>query len=169
MNVPATDGAGLHERRGVTLAGMRTIVLIIALVLLAIFAVLNTNALMFPHTLSLGFVTYRGVPMGLILLIVATLLTLVFYFWAGITGLRAQADSAKLLRDMEALRVSLDQQEGSRFAQLQTHLDERFRVLEAARGGSGDVSALTGRVDALQKDMNLQLAQMDDYLKSKLG
>ncbi|MBX8465997.1 MULTISPECIES: hypothetical protein [unclassified Deinococcus] len=148
---------------------MRTIVLIIALVLLAIFAVLNTNALMFPHTLSLGFVTYRGVPMGLILLVVATLLTLVFYFWAGITGLRAQADSAKLLRDMEALRVSLDQQEGSRFAQLQTHLDERFRVLEAARGGSGDVSALTGRVDALQKDMNLQLAQMDDYLKSKLG
>lgn len=148
---------------------MRTIVLIIALVLLAIFAVLNTNALMFPHTLSLGFVTYRGVPMGLILLIVATLLTLVFYFWAGITGLRAQADSAKLLRDMEALRVSLDQQEGSRFAQLQTHLDERFRVLEAARGGSGDISALTGRVDALQKDMNLQLAQMDDYLKSKLG
>lgn len=148
---------------------MRTIVLIIALVLLAIFAVLNTNALMFPHTLSLGFVTYRGVPMGLILLVVATLLTLVFYFWAGITGLRAQADSAKLLRDMEALRVSLDQQEGSRFAQLQTHLDERFRVLEAARGGSGDISALTGRVDALQKDMNLQLAQMDDYLKSKLG
>jgi hypothetical protein len=108
--------------------------------------------------------------LGLILLIVATLLTLVFYFWAGITGLRAQADSAKLLRDMEALRVSLDQQEGSRFAQLQTHLDERFRVLEAARGGAGaDVSALTGRVDALQKDVNLQLAQMDDYLKSKLG
>ncbi|GAA0522913.1 LapA family protein [Deinococcus depolymerans] len=147
---------------------MRTIVLIIALALLAIFAMLNTNALMFPHTLSLGFATYRGVPMGLILLIVATLLTLVFYFWAGITGLRAQADSAKLLRDMEALRVSLDQQEGSRFAQLQTYLDERFRALEAARGAGADVPALTARVDALQQDLNLQLAQMDDYLKSKL-
>ncbi|NTY01160.1 LapA family protein [Deinococcus sp. JMULE3] len=147
---------------------MRTVVLIVVLVLLGLFAVLNTNALMFPHTLSLGFVTYTGVPMGLILLIVATLLSLVFYFWAGITGLRAQADSAKLLRDMEALRVSLDQQEGSRFAQLQTHLDERFRVLGQGSGGA-DVAALTARVDALQRDLNVQLAQMDDYLKTKLG
>ncbi len=147
---------------------MRTVVLIVVLVLLGLFAVLNTNALMFPHTLSLGFVTYTGVPMGLILLIVATLLTLVFYFWAGITGLRAQADSAKLLRDMEALRTSLDQQEGSRFAQLQTHLDERFRVLGQGSGGA-DVAALNARVDALQRDLNVQLAQMDDYLKAKLG
>ncbi|GAA5436374.1 LapA family protein [Deinococcus aquaticus] len=149
---------------------MRTTVLIIMLALLAIFAMLNTNSLMFPHTLSLGFVTYRQVPIGLILLIVAAVCTLLFYFWAGITGLRAQADSAKLLRDMEALRVSLDQQEGNRFALLQSHMDERFGVLEGARGGAGaDVSALASRVDALQKDMNLQLAQMDDYLKSKLG
>ncbi|WP_189073422.1 LapA family protein [Deinococcus sedimenti] len=147
---------------------MRTVVLIVVLVLLGLFAVLNTNALMFPHTLGLGFVTYTGVPMGLILLIVAALLALLFYFWAGITGLRAQADSAKLLRDMEALRVSLDQQEGSRFAQLQTHLDERLKVLGQG-SGSGEVAALSARVDALQRDLNVQLAQMDDYLKSKLG
>ena len=83
-------------------------------------------------------------------------------------ALRAQADSAKLLRDMEALRTSLDQQEGSRFAQLQTHLDERFRVLGQGSGGA-DVAALSARVDALQRDLNVQLAQMDDYLKTKLG
>lgn len=147
---------------------MRTVVLIVVLVLLGLFAVLNTNALMYPHTLSLGFVTYTGVPMGLILLILATALSLVFYFWAGITGLRAQADSAKLLRDMEGLRVSLDQQEGSRFALLQTHIDERFRTLGQG-AAQPELEALRERVDALQRDMNLQLAQLDDYLKSKLG
>ncbi|PTA67743.1 hypothetical protein [Deinococcus arcticus] len=148
---------------------MRTAVLIALLVLLGLFAVLNTNALMYPHTLSLGFVTYRGVPMGLVLLVLATLMTLLFYFWAGLTGLRAQADSARLLRDMEALRVSLDSQEGSRFAQLQEHLDRRLQALEAGSGQSSEVAALSARVDALGRDMNLQLAQLDDYLKTRLG
>lgn len=147
---------------------MRTVVLIVVLVLLALFALLNTNALMFPHTLSLGFVTYRGVPMGLILLILGTLLALVFYFWAGLSGLRAQADSARLLRDMEGLRVSLDSKEGSRFAQLQTHIDERLNALPSS-APSADLSGLNARIDALQRDVNLQLAQLDDYLKSKLG
>ena len=147
---------------------MRTVVLIVVLVLLALFALLNTNALMFPHTLSLGFVTYSRVPMGLILLILGTLLTLVFYFWAGLSGLRAQADSARLLRDMEGLRVSLDSKEGSRFAQLQTHIDERLNALPSS-AGSSDLGGVNARIDALQRDVNLQLAQLDDYLKGKLG
>ncbi|THF86201.1 LapA family protein [Deinococcus sp. KSM4-11] len=147
---------------------MRTVVLIVVLVLLALFALLNTNSLMFPHTISLGFVTYTKVPMGLLLLILGTLLTLVFYFWAGISGLRAQADSARLLRDMEQLRVSLDSKEGSRFALLQTHIDERLNALPAASGTS-ELSAVNARIDALQRDVNLQLAQLDDYLKGKLG
>lgn len=145
---------------------MRTAVLIVLLVIMAIFALLNTNSLMFPHTVSLGFVTYRGLPLGLILLITATLMTLLFYFWAGIAGLRAQADSAKLLRDLEGLRASLDSQEGSRFAQLQTHLDQRLSALPSS---APDLGAVNARIDALQRDVNLQLAQLDDYLKRKLG
>ncbi len=150
---------------------MRTIVLLGILVLLAIFAALNRHSLMFPHTISLGFVTYTQVPMGLILLILAVLLTLLFYFWAGISNLRAQADSAKLLRDLDSLRVSLDSQEGSRFAQLQTHLDNRLNVLsdKKALPSSEDLSAVQARIDHMQNDLNLQLAQMDDYLKAKLG
>lgn len=150
---------------------MRTVVLIIIVVLAVIFAVLNRHALMFGHTLNLGFVTYTGVPLGLILLLTGLLLALIFYFWAGVAGLRAQADSARLLRDMEALRLSLDSQEGSRFAQLQTHIDERFRVLETGAGtaGGADLAATNARIDALQRDLNVQLAQIDDYLKRRLG
>ncbi|SMB89050.1 hypothetical protein [Deinococcus hopiensis] len=150
---------------------MRTALLIVILVLGGLFAFLNRHALMFPHTLNLGFVTYTAVPLGLILLVAAGILALIFYFWAGVSSLRAQADTARLLRDMETLRVSLDSQEGSRFAQLQTHLDERFRVLGSGtpdRSGE-EVAALTARIDALQRDMNVQLAQIDDYLKRRLG
>lgn len=153
---------------------MRTIVLAVIVVLAVIFAILNRNALLFPHTLSLGFVTYREVPLGLILLLTGLGLALIFYFWAGVSRLRAQADSARLLRDMEALRTSLDNQEGSRFAQLQGYLDQRFQALgtgDAAAQGETvgqQLAATNARLDALERNLNVQLAQIDDYLKRRL-
>jgi len=152
---------------------MRTIVLIIIVVLAAVFAVINRNALMFGHTLNLGFVTYTGVPLGLILLLTGLALALLFYLWGNVDRLRAQADSARLLRDMEALRINLDSQEGSRFAQLQDYIDERFETLgqsvsRPALPAPG-LEATNARIDALQRDLNVQLAQIDDYLKRRLG
>lgn len=160
--------------------GLRLGVLLLFLVLLGVLAALNTDFLTYPHTLYLGFATYRNMPMGLLLLVLMLIPVLVFYFWAGLTRLRAEADSAKLLRDMEQLRASLDAQEGSRFAQLQSHLDQRLSALEksalesrALPAGNGnaqaELTALRQRVDALQDDLGLQLAQMDDYLKRRLG
>ncbi|GAA5502988.1 hypothetical protein Dxin01_02736 [Deinococcus xinjiangensis] len=153
---------------------MRIVVLIIFLVLIGLLAALNHTFLTYPHTLDLGFARYDNVPMGLLLLSVMLIPLLVFYFWAGVTKLRAEADSAKLLRDMDALRSSLDSQEASRFAQLQSNLDQRFGELQSQSralpsSGSSEVAALAGKIDALQRDLNLQLDQMDDYLKRKLG
>lgn len=152
---------------------MRTVVLLLIVVLAAIFAVLNRHALMFGHTLNLGFVTYRGVPLGLILLLFGLLLAGLFFLWANVERLRGQADSARLLRDMEALRANIDAQEGSRFAQLQAYIDERFETLgqSVSRPAlpSSELAEVSARLDALQRDLNLQLAQMDDYLKRRLG
>ncbi len=163
---------------------MRLIVLLVFLVLIGLLAALNHTFLTYPHTLDLGFTRYEGVPMGLMLLTLMLIPLLVFYFWAGVTKLRAEADSAKLLRDMDALRTSLDSQEASRFAQLQANLDQRFAELHSVQqsvqsagqtralpggGTSAEVVALANKIDSLQRDLNLQLDQMDDYLKRKLG
>lgn len=147
---------------------MRTIVLIAGLVLLLIFAVLNFGALMAPQPMNLVFIQYVAAPIGLLMLLVAVFAALLFYFWAGISNLRAQADTAKLLRDMEGLRVSLDSQEGSRFADLRSHLDTRMNALGTGETGH-ELRVVNARIDSLQQDMNLQLAQLDDYLKTKLG
>lgn len=153
---------------------MRLIVMIIFLVLLGILAAMNTNFLTYPHTLHLGFATYENMPMGLLLLAIMLIPMLVFYFWASISKLRAEADSAKLLRDMEALRTSLDSQESSRFQQLQAHLDRQFteinnRALPGSSGSAAEVASLAAKLDAMKRDLDLQLDQMDDYLKRKLG
>ncbi len=147
---------------------MRTIVLVAGLVLLLIFAVLNFGSLMALQPMNLGFIQYVTAPIGLIMLLTAIFAALLFYFWAGISNLRAQADTAKLLRDMETLRVSLDSQEGSRFAELRSHLDSRLNALGTGETGS-ELRAVHGRIDELQRDLNLQLAQLDDYLKTRLG
>ena len=147
---------------------MRTIVLIAGLFLLLIFAVLNFSSLMALQPMNLGFVQYVTAPIGLIMLLTTIFAALLFYFWAGISNLRAQADSAKLLRDMEGLRTSLDSQEGSRFAELRSHLDTRLNAPGTGDSGA-DLRAVNTRIDELQRDMNLQLAQLDDYLKDRLG
>ena len=157
--------------------GLRLGVLLLFLILLAVLAVLNRTFLTYPHTLYLGFATYQKLPLGLFLLLLMLLPVFVFYFWAGLTRLRADADSARLLRDMEHLRTSLDAQEGSRFAQLQTHLDQRLGVLEqqnqngavSPASQQAELTALRHRVDALQDDLGRQIAQLDDYLKRRLG
>ena len=85
---------------------------------------------------------------------------------------RLEVTPRTVLRDMEALRANLDAQEGSRFAQLQAYIDERFETLgqSVSRPAlpSADLAETNARLDALQRDLNLQLAQMDDYLKRRL-
>lgn len=152
---------------------MRMIVMIIFLVLLGLLAILNRHFLTYPHTLNLGFAEYKDMPVGLMLLAASLIPMLVFYFWASVTKLRAQADTAKLLRDMESLRTSLDSQEGSRFQQLQAHLDRQFAELQTqalpSSGSASEVASLAAKMDAMKRDLDLQLDQMDDYLKRKLG
>ena len=156
---------------------MRMIVMIIFLVLLGLLAILNRHFLTYPHTLNLGFAEYKDMPVGLMLLAASLIPMLVFYFWASVTKLRAQADTAKLLRDMESLRTSLDSQEGSRFQQLQAHLDRQFADMQnheanhilPSSGSSSEVASLAAKLDAMKRDLDLQLDQMDDYLKRKLG
>ncbi len=154
--------------QGVKLTDMRTIVLIAGLLLLLIFAALNFSSLMALTPMNLGFVQYVTAPIGLIMLLTAIFAALLFYFWAGISNLRAQADSAKLLRDMENLRLSLDSQEGSRFAELRSHLDTRLNALGTS-STEAELRAVHSRIDEMQRDVNLQLAALDDYLKSRLG
>jgi len=148
--------------------------------LLAILAVLtivllipaeNRNTLTAPHSLSLpGLGVSRGVPVGAYLLIGWLVTAVIFALVNTFSRLRREADSARILRDMESLRSNLDKAEGSRFAELQAYLERRLGEIQsqvtAHQSGS---AATTARLDTLSNELSADLGQMDSYLKRKLG
>lgn len=145
---------------------LNVVVLVIVLAVLVVFAGFNLNGLLFPHTVYLGTAS-ASLPLGLLLLVFAAIVALLFYMLAAYADLRARADSARTLREMEALRVSLDQQEGSRFAQLQGYLQERFAALESNVGGDL-ASQLSARVDRVRDELAADIGQLDDLLRRRL-
>ncbi|WP_027481425.1 hypothetical protein [Deinococcus pimensis] len=145
-----------------------TVVLIVVLAALVAFGAFNFDSLMFPHTTSLfGFGPYRA-PLGMILLVTAGALALLFSLLTSLADLRAKADSARLLREMQTLRANLDAQEGTRFAQLQTYLEEQFGTLRASSPAAlGDT--VSARVDRVRDELSADIGQLEDYLRRRLG
>lgn len=150
---------------------MRLIVLIVVLALHGLFAVFNSTALMYPQDINLVFAQYTG-PLGLLLLGTSALLWLLSYLWLSLSTLRREAESARLLRDLDSLRQSLDSQEASRFAQLQAIMDNRFKGLEERL----DAPALPAAVSLTKEEshpasgaLERELAELSAYLHRKLG
>lgn len=149
---------------------MRLIVLIVVLALHGLFAVFNSTALMYPQDINLVFAQYTG-PLGLLLLGTSALLWLISYLWLSLSTLRREAESARLLRDLDSVRQSLDSQEASRFAQLQAIMDSHFSVLEERL----DAPALPAVSLSKQENSNQEsalareVAELSAYLHRKLG
>ena len=149
-------------------------------VLLAILAVLtivflipgeNRNTLTAPHTLSVpGLGVSQNVPVGTYLLIGWLLTALLFALVNTFSRLRREADSARILRDMESLRANLDKAEGSRFAELQTYLDRKLGEIQSQVTQQSSAAALPStRLDTLRNELAADIGQLDNYLKRKLG
>ncbi|MGI8747530.1 MAG: LapA family protein [Deinococcus sp.] len=154
---------------------VNTLLLALLALLLIVFIVPadNRNTLTAPHTVVIpGLGTHQGVPFGLYALLGWLLTALVYTLLNTFTRLRNQADSARLLREMESLRTNLDRAEGSRFAELQTYLERRLGELQtqvSAQSQNTGVAGLQTRVDTLGNELSADIGQLEDYLRRKLG
>jgi hypothetical protein len=152
---------------------LNTLLLAILAVLTIIFLIPaeNRNTLTAPHTLSIpGLGVSQNVPVGAYLLIGWLFTAVLFALVNTFSRLRRDADSARILRDMENLRANLDKAEGSRFAELQTYLERRLNDIQTQV--TAQVSTVDGhnaRVDTVRNELAADIGQLDNYLKRKLG
>ena len=148
---------------------MPLIILIVVLVLHLVFGILNRGALTTTQDINFGFGLYTG-PLGLNLLITSALISLLAYLLYSFSALRRDAGTAKLLRDLDSVRQSLDTQEASRFAQLQASLDKRFAGLDTqlTQGRALPAGGVSLSKDA-SAEISQELAALQAYLRRKLG
>ncbi|MEJ5988919.1 hypothetical protein WG902_02885 [Ramlibacter sp. PS3R-8] len=144
----------------------RSIVLIVAILLVAAFAALNWGEMVNPTDLSFGLFVTKA-PLGLILLGLLAI-TLVL-FLASTAAMRTQSliESRQHHKTLEAQRDLADKAEASRFVDLRQHMDTQLRELRE-RDAISAAEAEKARMEA-QREIRTQLEQINRTLSARLN
>jgi uncharacterized integral membrane protein len=143
----------------------RTLILVVLLAALALFAAINWQAFVAPTPLSL-IVTQVQAPLGVILLgftvaIATAFLIFIVYMQASVVlELRRQA------RALEAQRELADSAEASRFTELREYL---ARELSSLRTGTQPGNELQLKLDQLQRDLREEIHTAGNTLAAYIG
>jgi hypothetical protein len=144
----------------------RSIVLIVAILLVAAFAALNWGEMVRPTALSFGlFVTEA--PLGAILL--ALLAVTLVLFLASTAAMRTQSliEYRQHHKTLEAQRELADKAEASRFVDLRQHMDTQLREMRE-RDTISASEFEKSRTEA-QREIRTQLEQINRTLAARLN
>ena len=98
---------------------LRSLLIIVVLGVLVVFAAINWSAFVTPTALSVGFTTMEA-PLGLILLGIAASLTLLFLIYVVYLQSSTLMESRRYGRELQAQREVAERAEASRFTHLQS-------------------------------------------------
>jgi len=134
---------------------IRTILVVIGVVLIALFAALNWSAFMAATTLDLVFVRIEA-PLGVIMLglLAAVILMFAAYmaFWQGNVLLEMRRHA----KELQAQRALAEQAENSRLTQLQETV-------------AADTARLAGRIDELREGLRTEMREGVNSLAAMIG
>ena len=145
---------------------LRTLLIVIVLGLLAIFALFNWSAFMSATTLSFGVGTVEA-PLGLILLAIVALITLLFLIYIVFLQSSSLLEGRRQARELQSQRELADRAEESRFQQLHSAVETQLTTLDT-QTKEAKAEILT-RLDALERDMRLAIEQSGNTLAAYLG
>jgi uncharacterized integral membrane protein len=143
----------------------RTLMLLLLLALLVLFAAINWQAFVAPTTLSL-IVTQFQAPLGVIMLgfttaIVAAFLVYIVYMQTGVVlELRRQA------RALDAQRELADRAEASRFTELREYLSRELKLL---RGEGQPGNDLQLKLDQVQRELREEIHATGNTIAAYIG
>src|SRR5207244_8343615 len=107
---------------------LRSILLLVVVGMIALFAALNWEAFTAPTTLRLGFGTAE-VPLGLVMLGVTVLLTLLFLVFVTYLQTSVLLEGRRHAREFGAQRELAEQSEASRYSQLRQFFEAELHRL----------------------------------------
>ncbi|MGH8714276.1 MAG: LapA family protein [Casimicrobiaceae bacterium] len=145
---------------------VRTLVLVLLLAAIAIFATLNWSTFAAPTDISLGVTTVRAplglVMLGLLVLLLAVFLIFVFYLQASVL-----LDARRHARQLRAQRELADRAEASRFTELRTWLEAELTTLGARH--DDPFARVIARLEQSEVDVQAAIEQSVNSLAACIG
>lgn len=145
---------------------LRTLLIVLLVGVVAMFAVLNWSAFMSETTLSVGFTTVQA-PLGLILLVITGLLALLFLIYVVYLQSSALLENRRQSRELQSQREVAENAEASRFYQLKTSLEEALR--EQSNQAAQFNNTLLARLEKLDRDLRVTVEQSSNSLAAYIG
>jgi len=109
---------------------LRTISIALALLLVAVFALLNWSAFSAPTELTLGFATVQG-PLGLIMLVVTGIVSALFLVYIVYQQAGVILESRRYEKELRVNRELADRAEASRFTELREYIGTEIGKFQA--------------------------------------
>lgn len=145
---------------------LRTVIIVLVLGLLAIFAIFNWSAFLSPTTLTVGFATVEA-PLGLILLGIVGLVTVLFLIYVVFLQSTMLLESRRQARELQNQRELADRAEESRFEQLRLAMEARLTDLE--NEATESKAAVLARLDHVERDLRSAVEQSGNTLAAYIG
>jgi energy-coupling factor transporter transmembrane protein EcfT len=144
----------------------RTLVLLVVLTAIGVFAAVNWKAIVAPTTLSLVVADVQA-PLGLIMLSITVLLTVLFLLFLVYLQTSALLDTRRHTRELQTQRELADKAEASRFTELQAFLEAELRKLAEQWGGSQ--ATMAAKLDKVHEDLGALITQTENSLSAYIG
>ena len=145
---------------------LRTLLILVVLGAVVIFAAINWKAFTAPTTLSLIFASVEA-PLGLILLAVVGALTLLFLLYVVYLQSSVLVENRRNARELQAQRELAEQAEVSRINQLRSFLESELRRL-GERSEESKASVLA-KLEALERELGSVIQQSGNTLAAYIG
>jgi ABC-type multidrug transport system fused ATPase/permease subunit len=146
--------------------GIRTIVLLLVVALIAALAALNWGLIMTPATMSVGFTEVQQ-PFGLIMLALTALLGVVFIAYVIYQQSSMLLETRRHAREMQAQRDLVNTAEGSRFTELRSFLETQENARMASNAERH--AALLACIEQLESAQKVRAEQLDNTLAAHIG
>ena len=143
-----------------------TLLLLLVLTGIVVFAGVNWGVITAPTTISL-LVTDIQAPLGLIMFGLTVLVTVLFLIFAAYLQTTVLLDARRHSRELQAQRELADKAEASRFTDLRNYLDMELRKLgeQMAESRLGVIA----RVDLAQQDLRTTIEESGNSLAAHVG